>query len=521
MHLTQALHRALQQRPSDTAIICGDYSLTWTEFSLRAARLAAGLTSLGLRAGDRVAMLAHNRPEYFEFYYAVPWSGGVVVPLNHRLAVAELAHILNDSGARILIAERGFQEVVETLRKDTSGLETVLYFDPDSVYEESGGSDYERLIAEHSAAQDQWRGYEDLAAIVYTGGTTGLPKGVALSHRNLMVNAMGSIANYVFTDETVYLHATPLFHAAGASRVYTLVTGQTRNIILPTFDVTALLRAIEAHRVTNVLLVPTMINRLVHHPDLHKFDLTSLVAITYGASPMPQTLMRDALIALPGIQFNQSYGMTELSPAATFLPSRYHVLDGPDAGRMASCGRAIANAELRIVDANDEPVATGEIGEIVLRGPMVMQGYWNNPEATAQALRGGWYHTGDAAYLDAEGFVYIVDRIKDMVVTGGENVYCVEVENCIAQMAVVSECAVFGVPHDEWGEAVHAVVVPHVGQTLSEQEVIAHCKGLLGGFKCPRTVSIQTQPLPLSGVGKVLKTELRKPYWLGRQRQVN
>lgn len=521
MHLTQALHRALQQRPVETAIICGEHSLTWTEFSQRTARLAAGLTSLGLRTGDRVAMLAHNRPEYFEFYYAVPWAGGVVVPLNHRLAPAELAHILNDSGARILVAERCFQKVVETLRKDTSELGTVLYFDPDSAYEESGGSDYERLIAEHSSAEDRWRGYEDLAAIVYTGGTTGLPKGVALSHRNLMVNAMGSIANYVFTDETVYLHATPLFHAAGASRVYTLVTGQTRNIILPTFDVTALLRAIEAHRVTNVLLVPTMINRLVHHPDLHRYDITSLAAITYGASPMPQTLMRDALTALPDVQFNQSYGMTELSPAATFLASRYHVLNGPDAGRLASCGRAIANAELRIVDANDQPLATGEIGEIVLRGPMVMQGYWNNPEATAQALRGGWYHTGDAAYMDAEGFVFIVDRIKDMVVTGGENVYCVEVENCIAQMAEVNECAVFGIPHGEWGEAVHAVVVPHVGQALAEQDVIAHCKALLGGFKCPRTVSVQTEPLPLSGVGKVLKTELRKPYWSGRQRQVN
>ncbi len=521
MHLTQALHRALQQRPLDTAIVCGERRLTWAEFGRRTARLAAGLTSLGLQAGDRVAMLAHNCPEYFEFYYGVPWAGGVVVPLNHRLAAAELAHILNDSGARILIAQRCFQGLVETLREDVDGLEAVLYFDPDGTPEASISCDYERLIADYSGAPDQRRGYEDLAAIVYTGGTTGLPKGVALSHRNLIVNAMGSIANYVFTDETVYLHATPLFHAAGASRVYTLVSGQTKNIILPTFDVTGMLQAIETHGVTNVLLVPTMINRLVHHPDLHRYDITSLAAITYGASPMSQTLMRDALIALPTVQFNQSYGMTELSPAATFLPSRYHVLDGPDAGRMASCGRAIANAELRIVDANDEPVATGEIGEIVLRGPMVMLGYWNNPEATAQALRGGWYHTGDAAYLDAEGFVYIVDRIKDMVVTGGENVYCVEVENCIAQMAGVNECAVFGIPHDEWGEALHAVVVPHAGQTLAEQDVISHCRGLLGGFKCPRTVSIQTEPLPLSGVGKVLKTELRKPYWSGRRRQVN
>lgn len=521
MHLTQALHRALQQRRSHTAIVCGARSLTWDVFAERTARLAAGLSSLGLQPGDRVAMLAHNRPEYFEFYYAVPWAGGAVVPLNHRLAAPELAHILNDSGARILIAERSFQELVEKFRGDTNKLETVLYFDPDAAQGERHNSEYEKLIADHEGAEDQWRGYEDLAAIVYTGGTTGLPKGVALSHRNLMINAMGSIANYVFTDETVYLHATPLFHAAGASRVYTLVTGQTQNIVLPTFDVGALLRSIETHRVTNVLLVPTMINRLVHHPELHKFDISSLIAITYGASPMPQTLMREALQALPHVQFNQSYGMTELSPAATFLGSRYHVLDGPNAGRLASCGRAIANAELCIFDADDQPVPTGEIGEIVLRGPMVMQGYWNNPEATAQALRGGWYHTGDAAYMDAEGFVYIVDRIKDMVVTGGENVYCVEVENCIGQMDTINECAVFGIPHNEWGEAVHAVVVPHAGKTVSEQDVILHCKQYLGGFKCPRSVSVQMQPLPLSGVGKVLKTELRKPYWSGRRRQVN
>ena len=326
MYLTQTLRRSAQRRRSETVLVCGEKSLSWDDFENRCARLAAGLVTVGLTAGDRVAILAHNCAEYFEFSFAVPWAGGAIVPLNNRLGSAEINYILEDSGTRLLIADVHFKDVIEGFLSQLPSLERVIYFDP-----ENASSDYESLISQHEPLADQQRGYEDIAGVLYTSGTTGRPKGAVLSHRNLIANAMGASLNSGFNEDTVYLHATPLFHAAGASRVYSMIGAGTTNIILPTFEVGALLAAIEKHKVTTLLLVPTMINRLVHHEDLHNFDLSSLRNISYGASPMPQTVLKKALQELPDVAFTQAYGMTELSPAATFLEARYHVLDGPDA----------------------------------------------------------------------------------------------------------------------------------------------------------------------------------------------
>jgi len=515
MYLTQTLRRSAQRRGSDKVLVCGEKSLNWNEFEDRCSRLAAGLVAEGLETGDRVAMLSHNCTEYFEFSFAVPWAGGAIVPLNNRLGSDELHYILSDSAARLLIADVHFKDVIDGFLPQLPSLERVIYFDPANT-----NSDYEGLISRHQPLVDQQRGYEDIAGILYTSGTTGRPKGAVLSHRNLIANAMGASLNAGFNEDTVYLHATPLFHAAGASRVYSMIGAGTTNIILPAFEVGALLAAIERHQVTVLLLVPTMINRLVHHQDLHKYDLSSLRNISYGASPMPQTVLKKALLELPNVAFTQAYGMTELSPAATFLEARYHVLEGPDSGRLASCGQAVFNADVRIVDEEDRPLPDGEVGEIVVKGPMVMQGYWQNPEATAEAIRDGWMHTGDAGYRDGEGFFYIVDRIKDLVISGGENVSSVEVENSIYQLEAVSECAVFGIPHEDWIESVHAEVVTKPGQSITEAEVIAHCKSQMTSFKCPRSVVIRDQPLPISGTGKIMKNELRKPYWQGRDRKV-
>lgn len=515
MYLTQTLRRAAQRRRSDTVLVCGAKELSWNDFENRCARLAAGMVACGLEWGDRVAMLGHNCTEYFEFSFAVPWAGGVIVPLNNRLGADELTYILKDSGARLLIADQSFKSLIEGFLPQLPPLQKVIYYDPDD-----NDTEYEALLASHEPLVDQGRGYEDSAGILYTSGTTGRPKGAVLSHRNLIANAMGATINSGLNADTIYLHATPLFHAAGASRVYSMIGAATTNIILPSFDVDALLAAIEKHLVTSLLLVPTMINRLVHHPALHDYDLSSLRNISYGASPMPQAVLKVALEQLPNVAFTQAYGMTELSPAATFLEARYHVLEGPDAGRLASCGQAVFNADVRIVDEDDKPLADGEVGEIVVKGPMVMQGYWQNPEATAEAIINGWMHTGDAGYRDSEGFFYIVDRIKDLVITGGENVSSVEVENSIYQIEGVSECAVFGIPHEDWIESVHAEVVVKPGYDLSASEVIAHCKSQMTSFKCPRSVLIRDQPLPISGTGKIMKTELRKPYWEGRDRKV-
>lgn len=515
MYLTQSLRRSAARRPADIALICGKRQYAWREFEERSARLAAGLVHHGLARGDRVAFLGHNSEHYFEFSFAVPWAGGIIVPLNNRLSATELTYILQDSGARILIVDDSFAEVAMSLRAAVPELRDVICFRPGDA-----ANDYEELIASHSPLPDQLRGYEDVAGILYTSGTTGKPKGAALSHRNLICNAMGGLANYGFNEHTRYVHATPLFHAAGASRVYTMVTAGTTNVILPKFEVPELLKTIATHRVSHMLLVPTMINRLAHYPDLRDHDLSSLKVISYGASPMPRAVLEAAITNLPGVSFNQAYGMTELSPAATFLEPRYHVLDGPDAGRLASCGRPVFFADVRIVNEQDQPLPDGEIGEIVVRGPMVMQGYWNNPEATAEAVCDGWMHTGDAGYRDDDGFFYIVDRIKDLVITGGENVSSVEVENCIHQLPQVDECAVFGIPHDDWVETVHAVVVLKAGQQLTGAEVIAHCKATLTSYKCPRSVDIRAEPLPISGTGKIMKNELRKPHWAGRSRRV-
>ncbi|MGE3296984.1 MAG: long-chain fatty acid--CoA ligase [Porticoccaceae bacterium] len=508
MYLTNGLRRCAERDPDRLVLAGGGRQRSWREFCARVARLAGGLVSIGLNPNDRVAILSHNGPEYFEFSYGVPWAGGVIVPLNNKLTAADLVYILNHSDTRFLLADEDFRTLIESFSGQLESVEKTLYFAPgrdDSAYED--------LIASMSPLDDQLRGYEDMAGIFYTSGTTGRPKGVMLSHRNLLWNAMSGIINYGLSEETVYLHATPLFHAAGGSRVFTMVTAGVTNVILPRFDVQELLAAIARHRVTSLLLVPTMINRLVNDPALGDYDLSSLRTIAYGASPMPQTVLADALRKLPGVGFCQAYGMTELSPAATFLDTRYHVLDGPDAGRLRSCGRPVWGADVCILDQQDQPLPTGEVGEIAVRGPMVMQGYWRDPEATARAVRDGWMHTGDAGYRDTDGFFYIVDRIKDMVITGGVNVASVVVEDCIHELEAVSECAVFGVPHPDWVEAVHAVVVPRVGAPLTGEEVIAHCRARLAAYQCPRSVEIRVQPLPVSGTGKIMKNELRKPYW--------
>ena len=511
MYLTQGLRRSAARNPDRTALIAHGRNYSWREFQDRVVRLAGALKNIGLGSGDRVAILAHNGAEYFEFSYGVPWAGGVIVPLNNKLSAADLVYILNHSGTGFLLADRDFQPLIEGFFPQLETVQHVLYFTPGD-----SESPYERALDAAEPCADQLRGYEDLAGIFYTSGTTGRPKGVMLSHRNLLWNAMSGIINYQLDESTVYLHATPLFHAAGGSRVFTMVTAGVTNVILPRFDATEVLAAIPRHQVTSMLLVPTMINRLVREPELADHDLSSLRTIAYGASPMPQSVLAEALQKLPGVGFCQAYGMTELSPAATFLEARYHVLDGPDAGRLRSCGRAVWGADVRIEGEDGQPLPDGEVGELVVRGPMVMQGYWRDPEATARAVRDGWMHTGDAGYRDAEGFFYIVDRIKDIIITGGVNVASVAVEDCIHELDAVGECAVFGVPHPDWVEAVHAVVVPKPGRTLTAEVVIAHCRAQLAGYQCPRSVEIRAQPLPISGTGKIMKAELRKPHWRDR-----
>jgi long-chain acyl-CoA synthetase len=384
----------------------------------------------------------------------------------------------------------------------------------------TGMRSYEDLLGVSPLAQPL-AGDDDLSGIFYTGGTTGKAKGVMLSHRNLVVNAANVIPAFGYDADTVYLHAGPMFHLAdGASTLAVTIAGGV-HVFVPAFDPADVLAAIQREKVTHGLLVPTMINVLVNFPKIAEYDISTLKRIAYGASPMPEAVLRKALAMLPGVRFAQAYGMTEAAPLVTALDPRYTVLEGPDASRAKSCGQAAHLVDVRIADDQDREVPRGTVGEVQTRGDNIMLGYWNMPELTAQALRGGWYHTGDAGTMDEDGFVYIVDRLKDMIITGGENVYSAEVENAIAMLDGVAEVAVIGIPDEKWGEAVHAIVVPRAGATVTQEQVVAHCHTLIAGYKCPRSVTIRTEPMPISGAGKVLKTALRAPYWAGREKQVN
>ncbi|MEE4361170.1 MAG: long-chain fatty acid--CoA ligase [Pseudomonadales bacterium] len=519
MQIAQTLRRSALLHPDRTALVEGEVRLDWRSFEARVARLAGGLRSLGLAPGDRVAMLAHNSRRYVEFFYATLWAGGIAVPVNTRWADAEIRHALDDSGARILVADAAHAEMADAQHAAGAALDHRVLAE-DAGIERGGWQHWERL-ADAEAVADAGRGYDDVACLFYTGGTTGRSKGVMLTHANIIANSLTAMLNMDIRADTVHLHVSPMFHVAGGARLFSVTLAGGTHVVLPRFEVDAFLDAIERERVTLTIIVPTMLNRLVHHPDLEARDLSSLRLLSYGASPMPEALLRAAMERLPGVRFLQSYGMTELSPVVTVLPPEFHVFEGPNAGYTASAGRPVYNADVMIVGENGTPCATGEIGEICVRGPMVMKGYWNQPELTAEALRGGYMHTGDAGYLDARGFLFIVDRIKDMIVSGGENVYSAEVEDAIYLHPDVAECAVIGIPSETWGEAVHAVVVPRAGRTLEAEQVIEHCRARIAHFKCPRSVEVRAEELPKSGPGKILKTELRKPWWAGQGRGVN
>jgi acyl-CoA synthetase (AMP-forming)/AMP-acid ligase II len=506
MYLTQGLHRSVQQTPDATMTVFGDRRRTYREVAERVARLAGALRGLGVRDGDRVAMLGLNSDRYHEYLLAVPWANGVLNPVNTRWNPAEMAYSFKDSDTRVLFVDDSFASMVPAIAEAGSELTTVIHAGDGPLPD--GALSYEELIAASEPIEDARRGGDALAGLFYTGGTTGFPKGVMLSHANLLTSAYGVAASgFSFQPGSIYLHAAPMFHLADLMAWNAELLQGGRHVFIPSFEPVAVMQAIERHAVTDALLVPTMIQMLVDHPDISRYDLSSLRAVFYAASPMPQAVLERAMKAFPNAEFTQGYGMTELSPIATLLSPADH----RQTHLLRAAGRAAPNAEVRIVDPAGKEVPRGTAGEIVVRGGHVMLGYWNKPEETAAAIRDGWMHTGDGAWMDDEGYVYIADRIKDMIVTGGENVYSAEVENAIAQHPSVASCAVIGVPDADWGERVHAVVVLKPGCQATAREIREHAKGRIAGYKCPRSVDF-VEALPLSGAGKVLKRELRKRY---------
>ncbi|MBG9388036.1 acyl-CoA synthetase [Caenimonas aquaedulcis] len=517
MQLTQALTRAVQTRHAHTATIYQNRKRSWKQVGERVPRLAAGLRGLGLKRGDRLAVLALNSDNYIELFFAAAWADLVLVPLNTRWAVPENVYTLRDAECSALMVDDAFAAQVPQLLAGHPMPQVVHMGDGATPV---GLRSYEALVADSKPMADECGSGDELCGIYYTGGTTGHPKGVMLSHANFTAASINWIATLHFDEDTVYMHSAGLFHLAGASPAFALTMAGGTHVCLPKFDAMLAFEAIQEHRINYCLFVPTMINMMLNHPDFDRYDLTSVRYCEYGASPMPDAVLEAAIRKLPSWVFIQGYGMTETAALTVSLPWKYHFDGEHGKAKRQAAGRAAYGVDVKIVDADGQEVPRGTPGEIAVRGAQVMLGYWKKPEATAAVLRNGWMHTGDGAFMDEDGFVYIVDRVKDMIISGGENIYSREVENAVHAHPAVRECAVIGVPDEKWGEAVMAVVSLKDGRTATPAEIIEHCRTLIAGYKCPRHVEFR-DALPLSGAGKIMKNVLREPYWEGKKRSVN
>lgn len=516
MQLTQTLRRAIQTSGNLTGTVFGDRKRTWAEVGNRVARMAGALRDLGVEDDDRVAILSLNSDRYLEYFYAVAWAGAAVNPINIRLAVPEIAYALSDSESKVLFIDDAFAHLLAALRPLIGSVRHVIHMGDAATPD--GCLAYERLVGGASPIADQQAGGARLAGLFYTGGTTGKSKGVMLSHDNLIYNALNVVPVMGYDEKSVYLHAGPMFHLADMASTFAVTMVGATHCAVPRFDVDAVLSAIEKERVTHSLLVPTMVNLLVSSGKMPDVDMSSMKRLLYGASPMPEAVLLEAMRQLPSVKFTQGYGQTEASPIITALSPEHHVVGSR---KLGSAGRPAYGVDVAILDQDDNEVPRGAVGEVCARGLNVMQGYWKLPAQTQETLRSGWLHTGDIGYMDEEGFVFIVDRAKDMIISGGENVFSVEVEGAIYQHPDVQECAVVGIPSEQWGELVHAIVVPKTARRPQPEEIIEHCRKLIAGYKVPRSVDIRHEPLPVSGAGKILKTELRRPHWEGREKKVN
>lgn len=514
IRLTDFVEKAARSWPERPAVTTTEgSSLTWAQLWARIRALARVLHHAGIRPGDRVAWLGFNGIPAVECYYAPALIGAIAVPLNFRLSMPELHGVAEDCRPRILISDPAHQEAAIALRETCPFIERVFVTgDQPSAL---GCEGYEAALADPGPEVDfapLTSGDSDPLILFYTSGTTGRPKGVMISHANLYANAMGTAYHFGLAGGRTHFVTGPMFHTAPGARIFAAPLFGTHLVLIPQFDIPTLLAAIEHHRVELLQFVPTMMAMLLEHPDLHRHDLSSLRDLTYGAAPISVALLRRALAAFPGARFWQAFGMTEAAPIVTVLTAAEHVTEGQGVARLASIGRPVAYCDLRILDPQGRDVPRGSTGEIVVRGPNIMQGYWNRPDETAAVLRDGWYHTGDGGYQDDEGYVFLAGRIKDMIITGGENVYPIEVEDVLAHHPAVASCAVIGVPDATWGERVLGVVCLRPGATASDKELIDWARARLAHYKCPSRIAFLGGDMPLTTVGKIDKQTLRARF---------
>ncbi|MEZ3159488.1 AMP-binding protein [Microbacterium sp. BWT-B31] len=502
MSFTQPLRRRAQTDPSAAFTIYRDRVTSTADMVDRVSRIAGWMRAQGMRSDDRVAIIDVNTDYFFQAAYAIAWADGILVPVNYRWSVAEIVASLEEAGVEIVIVGDSFRALVPALREAMPSLRLFAHLGdeetPDGVVEPD-------TILQAESVPDAERGGMRVFGLFYTGGTTGASKGVALTHTGIETSAIGTIIMAGFNRGGAHMAVAPQFHMGGLSGSIWAVLLEQTLVLVDQFDPLEAMRLIEKRRVTTTMLVPTMIQRLVDHPERPSHDLGSLTHLFYGASPINEALLDRIRAALPSLALVQAYGQTELSPTCSILNDEDH--NHPQ--RRKGQGRVAIHARIKIVDENGDEVMPGQVGEICSKGDHVMLRYWNKPEQTAEALQDGWMHTGDGGYLDEDGYLYLVDRLKDMIISGGENVFSVEVENAVAKHPSVQQCAVIGLPDDEWGERVHAVVQLRPGAPApTAAELREFCKQRIAGYKAPRTVEIVDR-WPLSATGKILKRDLR------------
>jgi len=491
-----SLGRASRFYADRTALAPGGARQTFRELHERVQGIAAALSKLGFRVGDRLGLLLPNGPEYIQLVYACSLLGVIVVPLNTRLSLAEIDRVLADASPHGLVRHSSLP--VPTVRLPR---ERVL--------------DQEPLDVRNDSFSDVFYDPQAVLALIYTSGTTGHPKGVMVTHANVLANVQNFNFWMRYTEGGVYLHAAPIFHIADFPCMFAAPAFGACQVTIPKFDPRGFCETVEREHVSHTVLVPTMINLLTQFPEVKKYDLRSLEVLAYGGSPMPPDLIRRTRELLPQVKLVQVYGLSE-SGFLTGLQDQEHTDD-----RLLSCGRPCPGIDLQVTDDSGKQVEVGKHGELVARGANIMRGYWNNPGETELVVRDGSFRTGDIGYQDSEGYFYILDRAKDMIVTGGENVYCGEVEAVIYAHPAVREAVVFGIPDPKWGELVMACVVLKPGGTLTVDDLIAFCRQSLASYKIPRRVEFSETELPKSGSGKILKRVLRERFWVHQERAVS
>ena len=513
------LRYAKEHYSTKTAVVCGEDRFTYAQFADRTARLAGALLQAGIQRGDRVAFLSTNCHRLLEAYYGVLEAGAILLPLNIRLSSDELAYILNDSGAKILFLEKGFLPLVESFR---AKLSTVLQFVLlDAAPQEAwlARQNYERIIAAAKPVQIDITTVDEnaVAELFYTSGTSANPKGVMLTHRNIYMHALNACISIHAEPNPVELHTIPLFHANGWGVAHSLTFLGGKHVMIHRFDPIEVFRLIEKEGAQTCSLVPIMATVLVNCPERTKYNLSSLKRATIGGAASSPTLIREVEQALGCVCFS-GYGLTETSPTLSLASMKPGMEWTGDQRyiRQAMTGYAILGTEMRVVDPNDNDVPHDgkTIGEIVARGDGIMEGYWGQPESSAEALRGGWFHTGDMATVDPDGYFLVVDRKKDIIVSGGENISSLELEKVLLAHPAVLEACVLPVPDQKWGEVPRALVVLKPNAQLTEPELLEFSRSHLAHYKCPRNVDF-VDNLPKTGTGKILKRELRKKYWQG------